>query len=166
MNKNVATILAFFIFCVPIRSLLVYIAVVNRFVDSGKPGAAETGAADKGAAGTADNASAAVTAVADKLARLQLLAVFTFGMAIYWLFIYFSGLLSDVWWSPYRLIHAVNFLIFSALVYLKYEYAYIILLLDLIFGVTVFILQNYDFISKFVNENIIDYVKRYSVRVS
>ena len=158
MNKNVATILAFFIFCVPIRSLLVYIAVVNRFVDSGKPGAAETGAAD--------NASAAVTAVADKLARLQLLAVFTFGMAIYWLFIYFSGLLSDVWWSPYRLIHAVNFLIFSVLVYLKYEYAYIILLLDLIFGVTVFILQNYDFISKFVNENIIDYVKRYSVRVS
>ena len=164
MNKNVATILAFFIFCVPIRSLLVYIAVVNRFVDSGKPGAAETGAADKGAAGTADNASA--TAVADKLARLQLLAVFTFGMAIYWLFIYFSGLLSSVWWSPYRLIHAVNFLIFSVLVYLKYEYAYIILLLDLIFGVTVFILQNYDFISKFVNENIIDYVKRYSVRVS
>ena len=166
MNKNVATILAFFIFCVPIRSLLVYIAVVNRIVVSGKAVETETGDAGKGASGNAGDASADVTAVADKLARLQLLAVFTFGMAIYWLFIYFSGLLSGIWWNPYRLLHAVNFLIFSALVYLKYEYAYIILLLDLIFGVTVFILQNYDFISKFVNENIIHYVKRYSIRVS
>ena len=112
--KKELVILSYFIFCVPIRSLLVYIAYINRMVDTGKVDVATTAAAP----------------IADKVARIKLIAVFTFIVAIYWLFIYFSGLLSGVWWSPYRLIHAINFLIFSVLVYLKYEYAFIILLLD------------------------------------
>ena len=126
--KKEFIILAFFVFCVPIRSLLVYMAFINR--------------------------------------NLELLAVFTFIVSIYWLFISISGLLSDAWWNPYRIIHAMNYLIFSGLVYLKYKHAYIILLLDLIFGVTVFILQNYDFMSTFVHKNIIDYIKRYSITIS
>ena len=133
--KKEFIILAFFVFCVPIRSLLVYIAFINRTFDS-------------------------------KADKIQLLAVFTFIVSIYWLFISISGLLSDAWWNPYRIIHAMNYLIFSGLVYLKYKHAYIILLLDLIFGVTVFILQNYDFMSTFVHKNIIDYIKRYSIAIS
>jgi hypothetical protein len=152
--KKEFVIFSFFIFCVPIRSLLVYMAYINRLVD------------EKGSADVTGEVAVKATSVANKAATIQLMALFTFGVAIYWLFISFSGLLSDVWWSPYRFIHAINYLIFSALVYLKYEYAFIILLLDLLFGVTVFILQNYDFISKYVRENITDYIMRYSIKFS
>ena len=152
--KKEFVIFSFFIFCVPIRSLLVYMAYINRLVD------------EKGSTAVAEEVAVKATSVANKAATIQLMALFTFGVAIYWLFISFSGLLSDVWWSPYRFIHAINYLIFSALVYLKYEYAFIILLLDLLFGVTVFILQNYDFISKYVRENITDYIMRYSIKFS
>lgn len=152
--KKEFVIFSFFIFCVPIRSLLVYMAYINRLVD------------DKGSTAVAEEVAVKATSVANKAATIQLMALFTFGVAIYWLFISFSGLLSDVWWSPYRFIHAINYLIFSALVYLNYEYAFIILLLDLLFGVTVFILQNYDFISKYVRENITDYIMRYSIKFS
>lgn len=154
--KKEFVILAFFVFCVPARSFLVYMAYINRMVS--RPTA--------GADGKVGAVTPTTPTLADKVAKIQLLAVFTFGVAIYWFFIHFSGLLSGIWWNPYRLIHAVNFLIFSALVYLKYEYAFIILLLDLIFGVTVFILQNYDFISKYVRENITDSIKRYSIKFS
>jgi hypothetical protein len=152
--KKEFVIFSFFIFCVPIRSLLVYMAYINRLVD------------EKGSTAVAEEVAVKATSVANKAATIQLMALFTFGVAIYWLFISFSGLLSDVWWSPYRFIHAINYLIFSALVYLNYEYAFIILLLDLLFGVTVFILQNYDFISKYVRENITDYIMRYSIKFS
>jgi len=152
--KKEFVIFSFFIFCVPIRSLLVYMAYINRLVD------------EKGSTAVAEDVAVKATSVANKAATIQLMALFTFGVAIYWLFISFSGLLSDVWWSPYRFIHAINYLIFSALVYLNYEYAFIILLLDLLFGVTVFILQNYDFISKYVRENITDYIMRYSIKFS
>lgn len=152
--KKEFVIFSFFIFCVPIRSLLVYMAYINRLVD------------EKGSTAVAEDVAVKATSVANKAATIQLMALFTFGVAIYWLFISFSGLLSDVWWSPYRFIHAINYLIFSALVYLNYEYAFIILLLDLLFGVTVFILQNYDFISKYVRENITDYITRYSIKFS
>jgi hypothetical protein len=161
--KKEFVILTFFVLCVPIRSFLVYMAYINRLVSTLTVGTDVKVGAD-GKVGAVTPTAAA--ALADKVARIQLLAVFTFGVAIYWFFIYFSGLLSGIWWNPYRLIHAVNFLIFSALVYLKYEYAFIILLLDLIFGVTVFILQNYDFISKYVRENITDTIKRYSIKFS
>jgi len=152
--KKEFVIFSFFIFCVPIRSLLVYMAYINRLVD------------EKGSTAVAEDVAVKATSVANKAATIQLMALFTFGVAIYWLFISFSGLLSDVWWSPYRFIHTINYLIFSALVYLNYEYAFIILLLDLLFGVTVFILQNYDFISKYVRENITDYIMRYSIKFS
>ena len=33
-------------------------------------------------------------------------------------------------------------------------------------ALTVFILQNYDFISKYVRENITDYIMRYSIQFS
>ena len=154
--KKEFVILAFFVFCVPARSFLVYMAYINRMVST----------PTDGADGKVGAVTPTTATLADKVAQIQLLAVFTFGVAIYWFFIYFSGLLTGIWWNPYRLIHAVNFLIFSALVYLKYEYAFIILLLDLIFGVTVFILQNYDFISKYVRENITDSIKRYSIKFS
>ena len=154
--KKEFVIFSFFIFCVPIRSLLVYMAYINRFVDETRRPEVDRGNAVK----------ATTTSVANKAATIHLMALFTFGVAIYWLFISFSGLLSDIWWSPYRFIHAINFLIFSALVYLKYEYAFIILLLDVLFGLTVFILQNYDFISKYIRENITDNIPQYSIKFS
>lgn len=96
----------------------------------------------------------------------KLLAIFTFCIAIYWLVVYFSGAKTVDWWNPYILIHIANFLIFSGLVYTKYKYAYIILLLDLILSVVVFLLHNYTAISKFIHVNIISYVNRYSIKIT
>ena len=152
--KKELVILAFFVICVPVRIFLVYIAIVNRIVS-------------KSISDESDKAEVENNKdITDKTSKIKLLAIFTFVVAIYWLFISFSGLLSGIWWNPYRIIHAINYLIFSGLVYLEYEYAYIILLLDLLFGITVFILHNYDFISKYVHEHIIEPIQRYSIKIS
>jgi len=50
---------------------------------------------------------------------------------------------SKVWWSNYRLIHGINFVLFSITAFLKYKNAWIFLLCDAFIGLTFFIYEKY-----------------------
>ena len=46
------------------------------------------------------------------------------------------------WWNKFRPVHSVFYLVFGVLCLLKIKWAYLILLLDLLFGVSMFV-KNY-----------------------
>ena len=53
---------------------------------------------------------------------------------------FFEG---DVWWNNLRLVHSMNYLLFSIGAFSKYEYSWIFLLIDLLIGIISFINQYY-----------------------
>ena len=71
--------------------------------------------------------------------------------AIVWLYYYFinprmSGpetFGAKIWWNKYRIIHAVLYINYAILAYQKNKYAYVPLLIDPIFGLTVFIFHHF-----------------------
>lgn len=50
---------------------------------------------------------------------------------------------SNVWWENYRLIHGINYLLFSLAAILKNKNAWFFLLLDAIFGLIFFMYEKY-----------------------
>jgi len=122
MNK---IILGFFLLCVPLRLLLIYVALTSN---------------------------------------KKYLAGITLVITIYWI-ITSTINFRNVWWNPYRLFHAINYFSYSLLTFLNYNLSYIFLIIDLLYGIFVFVLQYFDEINEWVNDNILNHLHSYKIRI-
>jgi hypothetical protein len=85
------------------------------------------------------------------LVYLPYMALITLPIAIGFLYLYFTGKRrtgtetqgAPIWWMPYRIIHGLSYLLFSILALKHMKDAYIVLLLDTLFGLGLFLHHHY-----------------------
>ena len=67
------------------------------------------------------------------------------------LYLYFTGTRrtgletggTPIWWMKYRIIHGLSYLIFSIMALMRVKQAYVVLLLDTLFGLALFLIHHY-----------------------
>ena len=85
------------------------------------------------------------------LKYLPYMGLITLTIAIGFLYLYFTGKRTSgletqgapIWWMKFRIIHGLMYLLFSLLAFNYIRNAYMILLLDTIFGLALFLLHHY-----------------------
>ena len=82
---------------------------------------------------------------------LPYLSIPTFAIGIGFIYIYFSGSRKTgpevfgekIWWNNLRPVFGLLYIIFAILAFYKYKYAWVLLLLDVILGLTSFLIYHY-----------------------
>jgi hypothetical protein len=82
---------------------------------------------------------------------LPYVALITLPIAIGFLYLYFTGTRrtgletggTPIWWMKYRIIHGLSYLIFSIMALMRVKQAYVVLLVDTLFGLALFIIHHY-----------------------
>ena len=82
--------------------------------------------------------------------KLKIMGIIAIIPALGWLYLYFTGSRKtgletqggEIWWDKLRPIHAILYLIFAYLAIINNEYAWIPLLVDVMFGFTVFLIYH------------------------
>ena len=85
------------------------------------------------------------------LKYLPYMGLITLSIAIGFLYLYFTGKRTSgletqgtpIWWMKFRIIHGLMYLLFSLLAFNYIRNAYMILLVDTIFGLVLFLLHHY-----------------------
>jgi len=83
---------------------------------------------------------------------LPYMAPITLGVALGFLYLYFTGKRrsgpetqgAPIWWMKFRLFHGLMYLIFSILAFMRVHTAYIILLVDTFVGLVLFLRHHYN----------------------
>ena len=82
---------------------------------------------------------------------LPYMGIITLGIAIGFLYLYFTGKRrtgpetqgAPIWWMKFRIIHGLLYLLFSIMAFRKMHQAYIVLLIDTFIGLILFLHQHY-----------------------
>lgn len=82
---------------------------------------------------------------------LPYMGLITLGMAIGFLYLFFTGKRETgpetfgqpIWWKNFRIVHGLNYLFFSILAFQKSPNAYLVLLYDTLFGLLLFLNQHF-----------------------
>lgn len=82
----------------------------------------------------------------------NILLIFTLLVSVGFFFIYFTGIRkkgtetfgSDIWWNNLRPLHGFLYLLFAILLYQNKSYAWIVLLADVIIGLSAFLMFHYN----------------------
>jgi hypothetical protein len=95
----------------------------------------------------------AATAKFLPVAYLPYLGLFTFVIALGFLYLYFTGKRTTgietqgkpIWWMNFRIVHGLTYLLFSGLAFKRSKNAYIVLLIDALVGLGLF-LRHYKYV--------------------
>lgn len=82
----------------------------------------------------------------------NILLIFTLLVSVGFFFIYFTGIRkkgtetfgSDIWWNNLRPLHGFLYLLFAILLYQNKSYAWMVLLADVIIGLSAFLMFHYN----------------------
>lgn len=82
---------------------------------------------------------------------LPYMTIITLPIAIGFLYLYFTGQRTTgietqgapIWWMPFRIIHGLLYLLFSALAFMRYKNAYMVLLADTLLGLVLFLFHHF-----------------------
>ncbi len=82
----------------------------------------------------------------------NILLIFTLLVSLGFFFIYFTGIRkkgtetfgSDIWWNNLRPLHGFLYLLFAILLYQNKSYAWMVLLADVIIGLSAFLMFHYN----------------------
>jgi hypothetical protein len=95
----------------------------------------------------------ALTALAKYIppSYLPYMGLITLGMAVGFIYLYFSGKRESgpetfgkpIWWKNFRIIHGLNYLLFSYMAFQKSANAYLVLLYDTLFGLMIFLKHHF-----------------------
>jgi hypothetical protein len=82
----------------------------------------------------------------------NILLIFTILVSLGFFFIYFTGIRkkgtetfgSDIWWNNLRPLHGFLYLLFAILLYQNKSYAWMVLLADVLIGLSAFLMFHYN----------------------
>lgn len=82
---------------------------------------------------------------------LPYLGIITLGMALGFLYLFFTGKRkvgletqgTPIWWMKFRLFHGLMYLLFSGLAFMRNKNAYIVILIDTLVGLIIFLRHHY-----------------------
>jgi hypothetical protein len=83
---------------------------------------------------------------------LPYMGLVTLGIAIGFLYLYFTGKRrvgletqgAPIWWLRFRIVHGLLYLLFSLMAFMRMKKAYIVLLIDTFIGFVLFLRQHYN----------------------
>ena len=129
-----AIITTFFLLCVPMRILITYLAYIWRYKTDDK-----------------------------SFTNRYLLSITLLAISIYWI-VSASLNFRNVWWNSHKPIHAFNYITFSILSLMNYPFAFIFLLIDVLFGIVVFVLNYHKKLYSYYN-NLYKFFTKYQIRI-